>query len=91
MKFKVEIVVSIISRESTDTPPKEIKSSDFWQDETMEKIFLRFEEVQRRKRYLNNYYVSFANAEVTKLYLQWWNSLTKSKQLDIYYGGGVVD
>lgn len=58
---------------------------------TKEEIFKRFEKENNRLKYCNGSFYKFVNNKLYKEFRNWYDSLSKSKQFDMYYGNGVVD
>jgi hypothetical protein len=68
----------------------EIKRLETWEG-SKEEIFKRFDKANNRLRYCNGSYYKFEDKTMDIEYNTWYKSLSKSVQMDMYYGNGVVD
>ncbi len=56
-----------------------------------EEIFKRFDKANNKLRYCNGSHYKFVDENLHREYIEWYDSLSKSEKLDMYYGNGIVD
>ena len=73
--------------------PKEVcdRRTDGIVGDTAEEIFLKYYELNRELRYINDEHWEWEKQEDEKAYKSWYKSLPEEKKFSMYYGGSVVD
>jgi len=66
---------------------KEVRS---WEDSKLE-IFRKFDKQNNRLKYCNGSCYKFEDKAIHNEYREWYQSLDKSVQFEMYYGNGIVD
>jgi|TARA_R110002073_G_C9253276_1_gene562749 hypothetical protein len=87
---KIKVKINYWGNVSHLTTREEIKETQIWED-TKEEIFKKFDKQNNRLRYCNGSYLKFEDESLSLEYVNWYNSLDKTTQLNMYYGNGTVD
>lgn len=58
---------------------------------TLPEVFMKFEKMQNHLRYCNGHGYKFKNSGDDRLHTIWYENLSESKRLDLYYGNGIVN
>jgi hypothetical protein len=56
-----------------------------------EEIFRQFDKLNNRLRYCDGSCYEFKDKSLQSKYIAWYKSLSKTEQMNLYYGNGVVD
>jgi hypothetical protein len=56
-----------------------------------EEIFRQFDKLNNSLKYCNGSYYEFKDESLQSKYMTWYKSLSKTEQMNLYYGNGVVD
>lgn len=86
-KIRSKEKLSLITIRYSDYKPKEEKVFEGTYDE----IFEHVESVNDHLRYCNGSYYKFKDNSDEELSKLWYKSISESRSMDIYYGGGIVD
>jgi len=86
----MDIIVEYWDRVSYTSCGSEVKKVETWSG-TKEEIFKKFDKKNNSLRYCNGSYYKFQDSTLQKEYLEWYDSLSQSTKLDMFYGNGVVD
>lgn len=68
----------------------ELKKVEEWEG-TKEEIFKKFDKQNNSLRYCNGSHYKFEDETLHTDYINWYKSLDKNTQFNMYYGNGVVD
>ncbi len=58
---------------------------------TLDEVFVRMEETNRRFRYCNDIAYDFRDPDIKHLHRLWGLTMDKFRSMELYYGGGIVD
>lgn len=58
---------------------------------TLDELFEKMEEENRRLRYCNGHSYSFKDEKMNKMRCIWYALISEGRKFDLYYGGGIVD
>jgi hypothetical protein len=56
-----------------------------------EEIFRQFDKLNNRLRYCNGSCYEFKDKSLQSKYIAWYEALSKTEQMNLYYGNGIVD
>ena len=86
---KIKVKINVWDNVSQFTTKEEIKNIEIWED-TKEEIFKKFDKKNNKLKYCNSY-LCFEDEKIFIKYKNWYKSLSRTTQLNMYYGNGTVD